>query len=167
MILYALTINKKNLIVNRKMYAVRFILPDCERDLSEWLHNAYEQGGENAVIPLHSHTLSSTHPVSLNMNIIFRGQFRPYTFVNSLPLVFWSGAECNESSVFYFAGVKVRAASLFHLTGCLSRIKSTWFHGFILVCLREPLRNSSILSFLHLIQNIVNHTSSSGYLSIA
>lgn len=86
------------------MYAVRFILPDCERDLSEWLHNAYEQGGENAVIPLHSHTLSSTHPVSLNMNIIFRGQFRPYTFVNSLPLVFWSGAECNKSSVFLLCG---------------------------------------------------------------
>lgn len=135
-------------------------------DLSEWLQNSYEWGGK--MLSFHSTCILFPLPIqSFSIWIsFFRGQFRPYTFVNSLPLVFWSGAECNQSSVFTLQGWKWERL-LFHLTGCLSHIKSTWFHCFILVCLCELLRNSSILSSLCLIQNIVNYTSSSGYLSIA
>lgn len=166
MILNALTINKKNLIVNKHFYAVRFILPDCERENLEWVWVSdyiMLMSGEGKMLSFHSTRILCPLPIqSLSIWISFSEGSLDHTH-----LVFWSGAECNQSSVFYFAGVKVRAASLFHLTGCLSHIKSTWFHCFILVCLREPLRNSSILSSLRLILNIVNHTSSSGYLSIA
>lgn len=75
-------------------------------DLSEWLQNSYEWGGK--MLSFHSTRILFPLPIqSFSIWIsFFRGQFRPYTFVNSLPLVFWSGAECNQSSVFTLQGWK-------------------------------------------------------------